>query len=176
MPQQTSHQHLWHQVTTTPTQKDHAAQSTETKLQLLMQKDLKAQASETDPCQVTQNTVPVTATTTLADTQTSVLCSSVCLLKTAVAKAVSDVGSAIANILFDEDAQCYFISKKLANALKLMLCQNDAPLPPNFEVCQRRTRSLVHQLASTPNLMKTYDQIIKDLMKTYDQIIKEKER
>ena len=100
-------------------QKDHPVQSTATKLQLLMQKNLKARSSETNPGQVTQNTVPVTATTTLADTQTSVLCSSVCLLKTAMAKVVLDVGSAIANILFDEGAQCSFISKKLANALKL---------------------------------------------------------
>ena len=82
-----------------------------------MQKDLKAQSTTTNP--VTQSTVPVTTTIALADTQTSVLCSSVCLLKTAVAKVVSDVDSATANILFDEGAQRSFISKKLANTLRL---------------------------------------------------------
>ena len=54
------------------------------------------------------------------------LCSSVCLLKTTVAKVVSDVGSATVNILFDEGAQRSFISKKLANALKLLPCQNES--------------------------------------------------
>ena len=37
--------------------------------------------------------------------------------------------------------------------------EDHAPLPSNFEVCQRTTRSLVRRLASTPDLMKTYDQI-----------------
>ena len=108
-----------------PIQKDHPAQSTETKSQPPMQKDFKAQPSETNPAQVTQNALQVTTTTTLADTQTSVLCNSVCLLKTAMAKVVSDVGSATANILFDEGAQRSFISKKLANALKLTPCRNE---------------------------------------------------
>ena len=54
------------------------------------------------------------------------LCSSVCLLKTAVAKVVSDVGSTTANILFDEGAQCSFISKKLANTLKLLPCRKES--------------------------------------------------
>ena len=47
-----------------------------------------------------------------------------------MAKVVSDVGSATANILFDEGAQRYFISKKLANGLKLMPCQNKNLLAP----------------------------------------------
>ena len=62
----------------------------------------------------------------MADTQASVLCSSVCLLKTAIAKVVSDVGSTTANILFDEGAQRSFISKKLANSLKLLPCRNES--------------------------------------------------
>ena len=37
-----------------------------------------------------------------------------------------------------------------------------APLPSNFEVCQRRTRSLVRRLATTLDLIKTYNQIIKE--------------
>ena len=40
--------------------------------------------------------------------------------------------------------------------------EDHAPLPSNYEVCQRRTRSLVRRLASTPDLMKTYNQIIKE--------------
>ena len=104
-----------------PTQKNHPGQSTETKSLPPMQKDLKAQSTTANP--VTQNTVPVTTTIALADTQTSVLCSSVCLLKTAVAEVVSDVGSATANILFHESAQCSFISKKLANTLRLTQSQ-----------------------------------------------------
>ena len=105
-----------------PMKKDNPAQSTETNSQQPTQKDLKAQSTETNPIQVAQNTVPVTTTIALADTQVSMLCSSVCLLKTAVAKVVSDVGSATANILFDDGAQRSFISKKLANALKLLPC------------------------------------------------------
>ena len=100
-----------------PTQKNHPGQSTETKSLPPIQKDFKVQSTTTNP--VTQNTAPVTTTIALADTQTSVLCSSVCLLKTVVAKVVLDVGSATANILFDEGAQRSFISKKLANALRL---------------------------------------------------------
>ena len=44
---------------------------------------------------------------------------SVCLLKTAVARVVSEAGSNTANILFDEGAQRSFISKRLANNLQL---------------------------------------------------------
>ena len=40
--------------------------------------------------------------------------------------------------------------------------EDHAPLPSNYEVCQQRTRSLVRRLASTPDLMKTYNQIIKE--------------
>ena len=54
------------------------------------------------------------------------LCNSVCLLKTAVTKVVSDVGSATANVLFDEGAQRSFISKELANTLKLTPCQSES--------------------------------------------------
>ena len=58
----------------------------------------------------------------MANTDTSVLCNSgnsVCLLKTAVARVVSEAGSNTANILFDEGAQRSFISKRLANNLQL---------------------------------------------------------
>ena len=40
-------------------------------------------------------------------------------MKTAVATIVSDADSATVNILFDEGAKSSFISKKLANALRL---------------------------------------------------------
>ena len=40
--------------------------------------------------------------------------------------------------------------------------EDHAPLPSNYEVCKQRTRSLVRRLASTPDLMRTYDQIIKE--------------
>ena len=40
--------------------------------------------------------------------------------------------------------------------------EDHAPLPSNYEVCKQRTRSLFHRLASTPDLMRTYDQIIKE--------------
>ena len=63
--------------------------------------------------QVSKTNVPVTTTIALDDTH------SVCLLKTAVATVVSDVDSVTANILFDKGAQHSFISKKLANALRL---------------------------------------------------------
>ena len=58
----------------------------------------------------------------MANTDTSVLCNfgnSVCLLKTAVARVVSETGSNTANILFDEGAQHSFISKRLENNLQL---------------------------------------------------------
>ena len=107
-----------------PTQRDHTTPSTETKshVQPPMQKDHTAKSTETNQA---QNTVPVTTTIALANTQASVLCNSVCLLKTAVAKVVSDVGSATANILFDEGAQRSFISKELANTLKLTPCRSE---------------------------------------------------
>ena len=40
--------------------------------------------------------------------------------------------------------------------------EDHAPLPSNYEVCQQRTRSLVCRLAITPDLMKMYNQIIKE--------------
>ena len=40
--------------------------------------------------------------------------------------------------------------------------EDHAPLPSNYEVCKQRIRSLVRRLASTPDLMRTYDQIIKE--------------
>ena len=59
----------------------------------------------------------------MTDTETSVLFNSsdsMCLLKTAVARVVSDTGSDNANILFDEEgAQHSFISERLANTLQL---------------------------------------------------------
>ena len=107
-----------------PTQRDHTTPSTETKshVQPPMQKDHTAKSTETNQA---HNTVPVTTTISLANTQASVLCNSVCLLKTAVAKVVSDVGSATANVLFDEGAQRSFISKELANTLKLTPCRSE---------------------------------------------------
>ena len=39
------------------------------------------------------------------------------------------------------------------------------PLPDNFNVCQKRTRSLAHQLAQCLGLLKTYDKILKEQMK-----------
>ena len=85
--------------------------------------DHKTRPSEPIPSQVTQTaTVPVSATIAMASSETSVLCNSgnsVCLLKTAVAKVVSNSGSDTANILFDEGAQRSFISKRLANTLQL---------------------------------------------------------
>ena len=97
-----------------PTQRDHTTPSTETKshVQPPMQKDHTAKSTEINQA---HNTVPVTTTIALANTQASVLCNSVCLLKTAVAKVISDVGSATANVLFDEGAQRSFISKELTS-------------------------------------------------------------
>lgn len=37
-----------------------------------------------------------------------------------------------------------------------------APLPSNYHVCERRTRSLARKLIHTPNLMKSYNEIIKE--------------
>ena len=37
-----------------------------------------------------------------------------------------------------------------------------APLPSNLQVCERRTRSLARKLIQTPNLMKSYNEIIKE--------------
>jgi len=36
------------------------------------------------------------------------------------------------------------------------------PLPDNFEVCQKRTRSLAHRLAKSPGLLQLYDSILKE--------------
>ena len=46
---------------------------------------------------------------------------------------VSDVGSTTVNILFDEGAQHSFISKKLANTLKLLPCQKESISLATFE-------------------------------------------
>ena len=79
-----------------------------------MQKERTTQSTETNQAaQVTKTNVPVTTTIALNDRPL------VCLLKTAVATVVSDADSATANILFDEGAQRSFITKKLANALRL---------------------------------------------------------
>ena len=37
-----------------------------------------------------------------------------------------------------------------------------APLPSNFQVCERRTRSLARRLIQTPTLLKSYNKIIKE--------------
>ena len=82
--------------------------------QLNVQKEHTTQSTETNQAaQVTKTNVPVNTTIALNDTH------SVCLLKTAVATVVSDADSATANILFDEGAQRSFITKKLANTLRL---------------------------------------------------------
>ena len=39
---------------------------------------------------------------------------------------------------------------------------NHPPLPSNFRVCERRTRSLARKLIHTPDLMKSYNEIIKE--------------
>ena len=36
------------------------------------------------------------------------------------------------------------------------------PLPSNFSICSKQTRSLAHRLSKTPELLKTYGTIIKD--------------
>ena len=40
--------------------------------------------------------------------------------------------------------------------------ENHPPLPSNFSVCSRRTRSMVHRLSRTPGLLKQYGTIIAD--------------
>ena len=39
---------------------------------------------------------------------------------------------------------------------------NHLPLPDNYQICQGRTRSLVHRLAQSPEMLQTYDNILKD--------------
>ena len=76
---------------------------------------------------------PVTTTLT-SNPQSSVLFNpsdSVCLLKTAVSEVKSDKTSAVANVLFDEGAQCSFISQQLADVLQLTPSkQEDITLAP----------------------------------------------
>ena len=36
------------------------------------------------------------------------------------------------------------------------------PLPNNYSICQRRTRSVVRRLAQTPGMLQTYDRILKE--------------
>ena len=84
--------------------------------------DSSSKSTEAKSNQTPKETIPVASTIALSDSQTSVLCNpdnSVCLLKTAVTSVISDVGSATANILFDEGAQRSFISKGLADTLQL---------------------------------------------------------
>ena len=52
--------------------------------------------------------------------------------------------------------------KMALNVVKFPWKEDHAPLPSNYEVCKRRTRSLARRLANTPKLMVTYDKIIKD--------------
>ena len=40
--------------------------------------------------------------------------------------------------------------------------ENHAALPSNYQITKRRTRSLVRRLSDTPDLMRIYDQIIKE--------------
>jgi len=40
--------------------------------------------------------------------------------------------------------------------------EDHVPLPSNYQVTERRTRSLVKRLSDTPDLMKIYNQIIKE--------------
>ena len=39
---------------------------------------------------------------------------------------------------------------------------NRTPLPTNFALCERRTRSLVKKLSQTPELLTTYDNILSE--------------
>ena len=39
---------------------------------------------------------------------------------------------------------------------------NHAPLPSNYKVCERRTRTLVRRLSNTPNLLQAYNNIIQE--------------
>lgn len=47
-------------------------------------------------------------------------------------------------------------------SLRLPWKEGHQPLPCNYSVCSRRTRSLAYQLAKTPELMKQYGNIIED--------------
>ena len=49
-----------------------------------------------------------------------------------------------------------------AYSLKFPWKDSHPPLPSNYTVCYRRTRSMVHRLAKTPRLLKMYDSIIKE--------------
>ena len=40
--------------------------------------------------------------------------------------------------------------------------ESHSPLPSNFNICWRRTRSLVYRLSQTPNLLRIYNGIIVD--------------
>ncbi|XP_048590376.1 uncharacterized protein LOC125573710 [Nematostella vectensis] len=40
--------------------------------------------------------------------------------------------------------------------------EEHAPLPTNFSICERRTRATARRLHQTPDLMKSYDDIIKE--------------
>jgi len=74
---------------------------------------------------------PTPVTTTLAGNPQSVLGKSQCLLKTAVTEVMSDTAKAVANVLFDERAQCSFISQQLADVLQLTaLRQENITLAP----------------------------------------------
>ena len=88
------------------------------------------QNTTTTPVHTSPASNPSTSvTTTLTfNPQSSVLFNlsdSVCLLKTAVTEVKSDKTSAIANVLFDEGAQCSFISQQLADVLQLTPSQQE---------------------------------------------------
>ena len=46
--------------------------------------------------------------------------------------------------------------------LKFLWKDSHPPLPSNYTVCYRRTRSMAYRLAKTPSLLKMYDAIIKE--------------
>ncbi|XP_065895716.1 uncharacterized protein [Dysidea avara] len=47
-------------------------------------------------------------------------------------------------------------------SLKFPWKSNHPPLPSNYTICVRRTRSMAHRLAKTPNLLRMYSTIIED--------------
>ena len=48
------------------------------------------------------------------------------------------------------------------NMVKFPWKDDHAPLPSNLHVCEHRARSLARRLTQTPNLMKSYNEMIKE--------------
>ena len=49
-----------------------------------------------------------------------------------------------------------------SNMFKLPWKDDHAPLPSNLHVCEHRARSLARRLIQIPNLMKSYNEMIKE--------------